>query len=613
MNCGNVLPMSSVSIHELKQQRRWVLWRLEPGKNGKPTKVPYSPSGYKISITDHSQLHTFAELEPHVVGFSGCGMALGLVDGVDVTGVDFDLCCDAAFGKFSPESREVVIALNSYAEYSPSGLGCHIWVIGGIKGPGLQKSYPGCKQIEVKGLGYYQTFTGRHLSKTPVTLENRQEEITALYDRVSKIAGRKNQNGLRVSVPVSEEARFQKLLAGDMSGHNDDHSAADFALCILLAKKHNCNAFKIDSEFRESGLYRGKWERDDYRETTITRAIVAVAKETPILDNADDVIEDDGVDEYLVNALSKDHEGWFPKGDVSLIGGSSGTGKTYWVMTLLEKVRNGAEVWGHTSTAREYRVVMLDRGAKAMRRTLNKLALSDEARDRVIRVTGAQQTSGPVAVLTAATEGNPGAEAWFIEGLDLWLKEANKMSEVAQALDDLQRLATRRNVAIIASVGSSKEKTAEGRDTERYHGRDTLFGSVAWGRKTETIVLISKTDQDPIHDDCARQYSVLVRNGRSEHFWMDFKDGELRMVSRPEAPEHVYMGPPKKAALLKRNILAQFKPGERIIYSPELGASEKTYYAWLKVAVDEGLIERRDNGHWMLESPKWRSGVVWTN
>jgi hypothetical protein len=36
------------------------------------------------------------------------------------------------------------------------------------------------------------------------------------------------------------------------------------------------------------------------------------------------------------------------------------------------------------------------------------------------------------------------------------------------------------------------------------------------------------------------------------------------------------------------NIFAQFKPGDRIVYSPELGTSPKTYYAWLKEAAAEG-------------------------
>ena len=531
---------------------------------------------------------TYAECQAVVSQFDGLGVVLGN----GVWGVDIDKCCDAATGKFSPESRAVVIELDSFGQYSPSGTGCHVLGLGKLPGPGIKKPF-GNGAIEIKSDGFYFTFTPSHLSKTPAELMDRQEQITKLYNRISQ----SNANSkLTVAVPIAEEEKFQKLMAGDMSAHNEDHSSADFALCILLAKKYECDAFKIDEDFQKSGLYRDKWDREDYKRSTIKRAIMAVAKEHPVIfdDSDEDVIEDDGVDEYIVNALSKDHEGWFPKGDISLIGGSSGTGKTYWLMTLLEKVRHGADVWGHTSTARDYRVLMLDRGAKAMRRTLNKLNLSAEAKERVIRVTGAQQIAGPVAVLKEATERNPGAEAWFIEGLDLWLKEAGKMSEVSQVLDDIQRLATRRNVAVIASVGSPKEKTAEGRDSERYRGRDAIFGSVAWGRKSETIVLISKTDNDPLNDDCPRQYSVLARNGRSEHFWMDFHNGELRMVDRPEPKVHVYKGPPSKSDMLKQNVFAKFKPGERVFYSPVLGVAEKTYYNWIRVAAAQNVLEHRD-------------------
>jgi hypothetical protein len=561
----------AVTIDELKAQRRWVLHK---------TKVPYQPSGRKAMPNNAATWSTFAECQAVLSQFDGIGIVLGN----GVWGCDIDMRCDVASGRFTPESRAVVIELDSYGEFSPSGTGCHVLGLGTLPGGGIKKPFPGCKAIEIKSDGFYFTFTARHLNKTPSELMDRQERITKLYNRVARSNG--NRNRLTVSVPIDEEEKFKKLWAGETSAYNDDHSVADFALCILLAKKHNCNAFKIDEEFRESGLYREKWERDDYRENTITRAILAVAKESSVIfdDPEDEPIEDDGVDEYLVNALTKDHEGWFPKGDVSLIGGSSGTGKTYWLMTLLEKMRRGAEVWGHTAAQRDYRVIMLDRGAKAMRRTLDKLGLSAEARQRVIRVTSKQQEAGPVAVLTELTERNPGAEAWFIEGLDLWLKEAGQIKEVSPVLDELQRLATRRDIAIVASVGAPKEKTAEGRDSERYHGRDTLFGSVAWGRKSETIVLVSKTDNDPLHDDCPRQYSVLVRNGRSEHFWMAFKDGELQMVDRPEPKVHIYKGPPSKADMLRRNVLAKFKPGERVLYSPVLGVSEKTYYNWLRTA-----------------------------
>ena len=55
---------------------------------------------------------------------------------------------------------------------------------------------------------------------------------------------------------------------------------------------------RLMTEFRESGLYREKWERDDYREGTIARAIKAVARETPILFDDDGLAEDREL-EYL--------------------------------------------------------------------------------------------------------------------------------------------------------------------------------------------------------------------------------------------------------------------------------------------------------------------------
>jgi hypothetical protein len=583
-----------VTLDELKQQTRWLLWRLEPGKDGKPTKVPYQPNGYKASLLNPAHLHTYAELVLHVAKFSGIGLALGEFDGVAVWGVDIDNCCDAVTGKFSPESRQVVIDLDSYAEYSPSGTGCHVWGIGKLPGKGLQKPWPGCKQIEVKGLGYYQTFTSRHLSKTPATLEDRQEQITALYDRVAEQAKPHNNAGLVLTVPTSEEERFNKLWAGDMSGQNDDHSSADFALCVILAKKYACNAFRVEAEFRKSGLYREKWEREDYRENTITRAIAAVFKDTPVIEDHDEPIEDDGPTEYLVDALSEGHEGWFPKGEVSLIGGSSGSGKTYWMITLLGKVHKGGDVWGHTAKPRDYRVLLHDRSPKAMFRTMKALGLPPEARERIIRLSSGQQTRPPAEILEPLIDRNPGVEAWFIEGLDLWIPKQNEMSVVAPILDGLQRLATRRNVSVVASMGAPKQKPKD-----KYFGRDALFGSSAFARKVETVVTITLTDAD--NGDSARRYTVFPRNGRVEDFYMGWSANGLVLVDRPSEK----VDENTAAYKMERSVLAAFKPGEQVVYSPDFGP-EATFYRWRKQAVRERKVVYNRGAYFVArrEEPK---------
>ena len=122
----------------------------------------------------------------HAHRFSGVGVVLGPVDGVTVWGVDIDKCCNAHDGKFTPESREVVIGLDSYAEFSPSGEGCHILGIGDLRGrKGIKLPYPGAKAVEVYDRDRYFTFTGRHLSKTPALLEDRQDAVNALYDSVA--------------------------------------------------------------------------------------------------------------------------------------------------------------------------------------------------------------------------------------------------------------------------------------------------------------------------------------------------------------------------------------------------------------------------------------------
>ncbi|MDP9366173.1 MAG: hypothetical protein M3Q10_18460, partial [Chloroflexota bacterium] len=68
-------------------------------------------------------------------------------------------------------------------------------------------------------------------------------------------------------------AAFDRLfLAGDTSEHGDDDSAADLALCSHLAFWTQ-DRDQIDRLVRRSGLMRPKWERTDYRDRTVAKAL----------------------------------------------------------------------------------------------------------------------------------------------------------------------------------------------------------------------------------------------------------------------------------------------------------------------------------------------------
>ena len=52
--------------------------------------------------------------------------------------------------------------------------------------------------MEVKAEGYYFTYSARHLSKTPSELMDREEQVTALYNRLAQ----SNGNGLNLNSEV---------------------------------------------------------------------------------------------------------------------------------------------------------------------------------------------------------------------------------------------------------------------------------------------------------------------------------------------------------------------------------------------------------------------------
>ena len=313
--------------------------------------------------------------------------------------------------------------------------------------------------------------------------------------------------------------------------------------------------------------------------------MAAVLKDTPVLLGTDDAdtMEDDGETEFLIeNAeCNPNHDGWFPVGEVSLIGAASGVGKTSWAMPLFEKVRKAEEVWGHkVLKARDYRVLLHDRSKKGMRRTTRSMHMSLEAMERVIRLTPEQQRRQPAEIMQAVIEATPGVEVWFIEGLDMWIPDMNKMEKVAPVIDSLQRIATRHNVAIIATVGAPKQK---GKD--RYFGRDALFGSSALARKVETVVLMGLHDEeDP---NSVRRCWILPRAGRAERMYFTWgEDGQLVQTGEPatESKEDN-----SAFARITSAIQVAFSPGEPITWRDSLGA-EATFYRWKKWAIKNRIM-----------------------
>ena len=139
---------------------------------------------------------------------------------------------------------------------------------------------------------------------------NRQTEIAALCERVLAAP---RSNGLTVAVPLDEEERFRKLWAGDMTDYDENHSRADLALCGILS--HGVSTMTFSGLMKNSASPACTGRNGNAQITAPPRFSRLPRANRSLISSDDEPIEDDGITEYLVDALPEPmHEGWFPQG-----------------------------------------------------------------------------------------------------------------------------------------------------------------------------------------------------------------------------------------------------------------------------------------------------------
>lgn len=143
------------TLYDLKRHNHWVCYDSK--------KVPISPiSGKAASCNDATTWGSYEQARkfwltqrPRILGL---GFMLTREFGITV--IDLDHCL--VDGRLSAFAQEIVEALDSYTEISPSGTGLHIWVQGNIPDnlPADIKA-DGEDRIEMYDHARYITVTGK--------------------------------------------------------------------------------------------------------------------------------------------------------------------------------------------------------------------------------------------------------------------------------------------------------------------------------------------------------------------------------------------------------------------------------------------------------------------
>jgi len=261
---------------ELLNLRQWVAYKTLPAD--KPKKVPVNPhTGGHASHSDPKTWGTFDEAVARAErnNLPGVGFVFSQ-DGL--FGVDLDGCRDPVTGEIEPWAQEIIILLDSYTEISCSGTGVHILGYGTLPPGGRRKG-----KVEMYDRDRFFVVTGQHVSGE---LEHRREEVAELHARVfgtpaPDLQTPNDQELIERARRARNGDGFSKLLAGDTSGYPSD-SEADLALCNHLAFWSGGDAQQMDRVFRQSGLYRPKWDERHYADGrtygqgTIQRALDSV-------------------------------------------------------------------------------------------------------------------------------------------------------------------------------------------------------------------------------------------------------------------------------------------------------------------------------------------------
>lgn len=258
---------------ELKLLKQWCLWRYVDAGGPKPTKVPFSADGSKLSVTNPNDWLSFADtISIYSSGFyDGIGFIFSKND--PYCFIDLDKTDD----KVNVERQlKVFKEFDSYSEKSPSGQGLHIIIKGAL--PNGRKR----ADIEIYSSERYATMTGLVYHNKPI--EDRQELLQQLYQQMGgppqTFAGanlnepqrEEDSEIIRQASNASNSDKFQQLFRGEWQSLYASQSEADFAIIDMFAF-YTQNRNQIVRLFKASNLgKRDKANRNDYVQGMITRS-----------------------------------------------------------------------------------------------------------------------------------------------------------------------------------------------------------------------------------------------------------------------------------------------------------------------------------------------------
>lgn len=308
------LPLDPESVPDvITTYSQWVAWRYKfDTDRDEWTKVPIdTTTGRFAKSTDPNTWTSFGDAVAYHERTETDTDGVGFVVSDDdlLVGIDLDDVRDPNTGDLEAWAVELFEDVSTYTEVSPSGTGLRLFGFGFIPDGGTRADVNGADgHLEMYEIGRYLTVTGHKIDGAPEDVRQVNDAIADAHAEYiaddepdserpkaaddgdvqadssgTNPGGDGRETGSFTDDELLERAKnaengnkFGRLWLGNTEGY-PSHSEADLALCGLLAFWTGGDRARMDRLFRQSGLFRDKWDDDrgarTYGERTIAKAL----------------------------------------------------------------------------------------------------------------------------------------------------------------------------------------------------------------------------------------------------------------------------------------------------------------------------------------------------
>lgn len=280
-----------------------------------------------------------------------------------------------------------------------------------------------------------------------------------------------------------------------------------------------------------------------------------------------------------------------PFGEIHIIAGASGVGKTTWGFQFLHDLAQGRPILGYPSHPVPFIYVSCDRSHESVVETLERLEIDPATIPYIdARTIPDDGTDSFDKLIVASRALVPGVRLIFVEAFSLMIPQKGSHLDfyrmTARYLASVAKRLARERLILIGTVHSPKQRE----DAKIIDPRQSILGTVAWGAFVETIIVIQRVNPMNTKDQ-NRQLYLLPRNAREQSYEYDLDERGRFVEIHPEI-----------VCNSMDEAVDRWAAGFEIGYekfqtqATRLGISRSTLDRWLHQKVDGGVLRRVAKG-----------------